>query len=38
MDADVEEVVLDDVVYVSGNEYKVDATETQLGDAEEDVY
>lgn len=35
--ADVEEVVLDDVVEVRRNEDEVDAAEAQLGDAEEDV-
>jgi hypothetical protein len=35
--ADVEEVVLDDVVEVRRNEDEVDAAEAQLGDAQEDV-
>lgn len=38
MHAHVEEVVLDDVVDVGSDEDEVHAAESELGDAQEDVY
>lgn len=38
MDTHIEEIVFDDVVDVRSHEDEVNATESQLSDAEEDVY